>query len=115
MTARDIRYGRQGGRWADPPSTAVDKPRKGGAVDTSQRSHPYNIARDRAHTAGLQPCPARKDAANAACTCQPGDADLEAVWRGRARMAAARQAAGTMLDAIDRQALDRYPPFPEAP
>jgi hypothetical protein len=109
VTARDVRYGRQGGRWAPPPSTAVDKPRRGGPVDTSNRSHPDVIARDRAHRDGDQVCPARKDA-QAACTCKPDPADLAAVWQGRARMAAARRQARVMLDAVDRQALDRYPP-----
>lgn len=40
-------------------------------------------------------------------------ADERLCWQGLARMAAARRAAGVKLSALDRQALDRYPPTPD--
>lgn len=58
-------------------------------VDQSRRAHPDVIADDRARQRRGVPDPA----------------DHTAVWAGRARMAAARQAAGQPLDHIDRQAL----------
>lgn len=82
-------------------------------IDTT---NPRVIARSRAHFARRpgtsSPCPAATLGADH-CTCEPTPEDLADVWQGRARMAAARRAAGARLDAYDRQALDRYPQHQE--
>lgn len=70
-------------------------------------TRPDEIARDRVHrerAAGS--CAVDRDK-TAACDCRPGKGEVAAAWAGRARMAAARQAAGAVLDEVDREALDR--------
>lgn len=114
-SARDLRYGRRGGAWADTEtgrlaadvSHALDRWRADGGQmpDRSRLFHPETIATTRAHqraTAGA--CPAKTDRAEP-CACRPDPDDLAEVWAGRARMARARKAAGAPLDDIDREAL----------
>lgn len=115
MSATDIRYGRRGGRWANHASgellVELDELRDHHEVvgtwpqplDVAGRSHPDTIAGARAHDrtcSGSHPegeaCPAPVDAE-----------DLADMWVGRARMAAARRAAGVPLDDIDLEALAR--------
>lgn len=104
-SARDLRYGRRGGGWAEgPPRALPDGWTPPAARDHRAQFHPDNIARDRAH-ANTPSCPANDRNQPEPCTCQPDPDDLAAVWAGRARMAAARKAAGKPLDDIDRQAL----------
>lgn len=91
-TTADMRYGRRGGGWL-PKDTSPARPAKAAAprvdVDPSRRAHPDVIAADRARR-------------------HPGTGgDRDAVWAGRARMAAARRAAGQPLDTTDLQALAR--------
>jgi hypothetical protein len=75
--------------------------------DYAASVHPDAIARRRAHDR-TPTCPARGKAGTVAdCTCHPDPDDLNEVWAGRARMAAARGDAGQPLDDIDRQALRR--------
>lgn len=111
-TARDIRYGRRGGGWAEAPVDLPDDlpPRKGGHVDMAALFHPETIARTRAHadpdTRTLHRCATRDDP-DAACDCPPHLGQLDNVWAGRARMAAARRDAGMPLDQADRHALTR--------
>lgn len=77
---------------------------------TLGRFHPVTEARSRAHARNQGSCPANgRDGNVADCSCEPTEQELAEEWSGRARMAAARRAAGMSLSAIDRQALDRYP------
>lgn len=74
--------------------------------------HPVAIARRRQHARrDRDPCPADdKTEPRPACECTPPAEDLTAVWAGRRRMAVAREAAGTPLDDVDRDALDLVAP-----
>jgi hypothetical protein len=125
VTARDIRYGRRGGRWADPQAgrlleavtqaRAADRDRQAVDLDASVLFHPETIAQTRAHQR-RRPGTCAKDKAGSKaerrrvdCTCRPDPEDLAAVWAGRARMARARRNTGQPLDDIDRQALARHP------
>jgi hypothetical protein len=113
--ARDLRYGRRGGRWADRGAgQLVDELRAlrrqleaagewPEPVDFGRLFHPETIAAARAHERSCsskhskgEDCPARVD-----------PDDLAALWAGQARMARARRAAGQLLNAIDVEALDR--------
>jgi hypothetical protein len=116
VTARDILYGRGGGRWQDTARPIPDsyEPRP---QDLSPLTlfHPQtrarNIAhRDRPRVERMASCPAAGKGGHVDdCTCEPDPAVLEDLWRGAARMAKARRDAGESLSATDRQALDRYP------
>jgi hypothetical protein len=115
-TAADIRFGRRGGRWADPDAgrhrhaitTALPQahadPGKGKDRTTCAvcgRWFTYRTGRKAASTppaiCGHIHCRARH-------TWGPED------WAGRARMAAARIAAGRPLDDLDHEALQRVHP-----
>lgn len=124
MSARDIRYGRRGGRWADPEAgrlldavtgARAASDRQPVDADASVLFHPSTIARHRAHERRRPGTCAKDDAGSKAerhrtdCTCQPDPEDLAAIWAGRARMARARRNTGQVLDDIDRQALARHP------
>lgn len=74
---------------------------------------PDVIARRRQHARrDRRPCPAddRTTTPRPACECTPPAEDLAAVWAGRRRMAAAREAAGKPLDDVDRAALTLVAP-----
>lgn len=76
--------------------------------DLTRRAHPEEIARSRAHASRERRTVHRCASADGApCDCPPGLGDLADVWRGRARMAAARRAAGQPLDPTDHEALRR--------
>lgn len=108
--ARDLRYGRRGGRWAnntpvDAALAAIDMARSRGL---SSGTWPDGVAHGktpckicgRAYVDHLPACPL--------CGRAPehhGPGDLELERTGRARMAAARRAVGQSLDDIDRQVL----------
>lgn len=125
MSARDIRYGRRGGRWAAPEAgrllDAVTGARTAASdrqpvdADASVLFHPNTIARHRAHERRRPGSCAKDKAASKAdrrsveCSCRPDPEDLAAIWAGRARMARARRNTGQVLDDIDRQALARHP------
>lgn len=119
MTARDIRYGRGGGRWKDD-ARPVPEGYESRAQDLSPLAlfHPDTRARDMAHrdrprVERMASCPADGKGGHVDdCTCEPDPAVLEDLWRGVARMANARRDAGVSLSALDRQALDRHPPSP---
>jgi hypothetical protein len=103
--------------------------RVGACVVSPSPFHPETLAQGRAHKCQdpgrLSPCPIvapghvcpergtcrRRKGGRAGppvpCTCTPDPADLAELWAGRARMAAARLAAGVALDALDREALAR--------
>jgi hypothetical protein len=70
---------------------------------TRDRFHPDAIAASRAHD---RYC-ARGHAPGEPCPAPPDPDDLAQIWAGRARMAAARRAAGAPLGDIDREALRR--------
>ena len=117
MTARDIRYGRQGGRWASDaprpmPEDYVSPRRAGNWWLTPARYHPEILAREREHRrpGRQQSCAADGPTAHVTdCTCEPPADVLQEEWEGAARMARARAATGAVPSAIDRQALDRIP------
>jgi hypothetical protein len=104
--ARDIRYGRRGGRWVDEPRRLVpiddtEGERVAVVLDPEVLFDPATIAAQRAHD---RQC--HKDHADGApCPPDIDPDDLAAVRAGRARMARARQAAGQPLTSLDRVAL----------
>jgi len=88
------------------PGTPADKQARALARDPYLWAHPERIARDlahREHPSGS--CSNDTDRAQP-CDCPPLQAVLADVWEGKARMAAARAAAGLPLNDLDRQALD---------
>lgn len=117
MSTADIRYGRRGGGWTTHrPGELLDELNElreshqaagtwQSSTDTGDSFHPDSIAHDRAHA---RLCGGRHDDDECPAVVDPDD--LAQVWAGRARMAAARHAAGVELDDIDRQALDRTHP-----
>lgn len=113
MTARDIRYGRQGGRWATDIPAMPDYDHR--AFDPASLIRDPDLrARSAAHAAlASKParllCPANESRHVADCTCRPTSEQTADEWSGQARMARARKAAGVRLTALDLQALDRYP------
>jgi hypothetical protein len=115
VSSTTIRYGRRGGGWLprltaraatdDRPGTPADKEARAIARDPYLFAHPERIARARAHSARHRgACANDRDRAEP-CDCAPFPAGLAALWAGRARMAAARAAAGRPLDDLDREAL----------
>lgn len=92
----DVRYGRHGGRFVPPPAPPIPpQPQAKSDGTCSVCGKPRG-----AHSGKVcPPC---------ALPVEHHDAERTAdCWEGRARMAAARQAAGVPLDDIDRQALAR--------
>jgi hypothetical protein len=112
--ARDIVYGRRGGRWVTHHpgrllaeiQTLITRARAEGREppDLSRLFHPDSIAATRAHA---RQCDARTHPVGEACRARPDLNDLAAIWASRARMAGARRAAGQSFDDLDRQALAR--------
>lgn len=110
--ARDLRYGRRGGRWAagtpiDQALQAIDNARERGLADgTWPDGTPKG---DRQCT--VRDCGRRLDDHQPPCRfCgrapeHHADGDLELERAGRARMAAARRAARSVLDDTDREVL----------
>jgi hypothetical protein len=113
-SAADIVYGRRGGRWVGHHPgrllaeirTIIARARAEGwePPDLSRLFHPETIAASRAHQ---RHCGGRAHQPGDACSARPDSADVAEVWAGRARMAAARRAAGQPLDHVDHQALAR--------
>lgn len=91
MTARDVRYGRRGGRWADGDAGSLDEVLD--AFAAARRSAGDRWPKPQDRTAHLRP------------TSNEG-------WQGLARMALARRAAGLDLAPLDLEALDMYPDPP---
>lgn len=85
MTARDIHYGRRGGRWAE--------------ADTGRLANELAAARE-----------AAEDWPDSAADSWRPQSRED--WEGRARMAAAKADAGGALDALDVEALARIPEPP---
>lgn len=101
--ARDLRYGRQGGRWLPPgvtPGTAVAD------LDRLRRRH---RAAHRENPEAVKPWP---DASSAPDLGNPDNAACGMTWEGLARMAHARWAAGAELTAHDLEAIRRHPLAP---
>lgn len=92
MTARDIRYGRRAGRWAD--GSSADK-----VLEELAAMRERTIAAHKRDPKKNPPWP------SLAVDVREPKTDEE--WAGRARMARARQAAGVHLDHLDRVALRR--------
>jgi hypothetical protein len=97
--ARDLRYGRRGGRWADSGSG--------------------HLLEELADAKAAHRCDTPKAAASCAL-CTPGLNDQTLVprptdetgWRAAARMAHARAAAGAPVSDLDREAMLRHPRTP---
>ena len=116
QAARDLRYGRRGGRWADRGTGQLlaelrllrNRARAAGEwpepVDHARLFHPDTIAAARAHD---RDCPVARHRKGERCTAVVDRADLAEVWAGRARMARARHAAGRPLSLVDLEALRR--------
>lgn len=112
--ARDLRYGRRGGRWADPDRTDATETAR---IFANLREKNHRLDRDdplpgRDRTDG-QPgtVPVRRwpDPTDWQANNRPETVDE---WQGRARMAAARRAAGLDLDEVDLEALEMWPDPP---
>lgn len=113
--ARDLRYGRRGGRWASRGAGQLlaelrllrNRLQAAGEwpdpVDLPRLFHPDTIATTRAHN---RDC-AGKHRKGDSCPAVADPADLAQVWAGRARMARARQAASQPLTVVDLEALRR--------
>lgn len=107
MTA-SVRFGRRGGRWAARSTGSLAELRRRYAEGWPSRVEvdPFSVEAICAARAHEQQCGgAHKD--GAPCTAVPTPEDVDAVWAGRARMAAARRAAGLLLNSTDREALAR--------
>jgi hypothetical protein len=115
VTVVDTLYGRRAGRWiTHQPGrllaeirALIARARADGTwerPDLSRLFHPDTIAATRAHQ---RHCGGRTHPLGDQCPSRPHPADLAAIWDGRARMAAARRAAGQPLDPIDVEALAR--------
>ena len=106
MTARDIVYGRRGGRWADT-NTAVlgdqlDEERRRSGSSWGRNDRPCSIC-------GRLP---DDHPTCRACGSPEEHHDLEECWANRARLAAAKVDAGYVPNPVDVEALDRYPDPP---
>jgi hypothetical protein len=113
--ARDLRYGRRGGRWATPGAGQLlaelrllrNRLRAAGEwpepVDLARLFHPDTIAAARAHERSCT----GKHRKDETCPAQVNASDLAAIWAGRARMARARRTAGQPLNDVDLEALRR--------
>jgi hypothetical protein len=123
VSATTIRYGRRGGGWlpsgpAQGPAEPPDARSAAAAARALLRVrglwfHPERIARAHAHTHRHRGVCANDTDRTAPCDCAPDPVVQAELWAGRARMAAARAAAGQPLDDTDRTALAR-PPSPGA-
>jgi hypothetical protein len=114
VSATTIRYGHRGG-WLSPlparvatedrPGTPADRVARATAWDPDLFAHPERIAQARAHSACDRGACAHDQDRTQPCDCEPAPAEVAALWAGRARMAAARAAAGQLPDDLDREAL----------
>lgn len=106
--ARDLRYGRRGGRWVDeghdptapkaPITKVVDEKDEDRKARQRAELAAYELAND------IVPGTAQHKGDG------PGGGPSGGTsWEGRARMAAARRAAGVGLDRDDLKALRRFP------
>jgi hypothetical protein len=86
--------------------TPADKQARALARDPYLWAHPQRIARHLAHRGRQSGSCANDTERTQPCDCPPHPAVLADLWEGKARMAAARTAAGLPLDDLDRQALD---------
>jgi hypothetical protein len=91
----------------DRPGTPADKQARALARDPYLWAHPEHTARHLAHQARHRGACANDSDRAQPCDCPPAPGLLAALWAGKARMAAARAAAGVPLNDLDRQALDR--------
>lgn len=94
--ARDLRYGRRGGRWADN-----DAGQDLAAWMDRTRTHHRHLDRTEPRADGTKRWPDRHDAA---ARLRP---TTTAEWEGAARMAKARRPEDR--NALDREALERVP------
>lgn len=90
--ARDLRYGRRGGRWAEGTGSLE-------ALEEIAALRARTIDAHRRDPKKNPPWPSHDVEDRAPKTAEE--------WQGRARMARARQAAGVPLDHVDRMALHR--------
>lgn len=97
-SARDVRYGRRGGRWADASAGKV-------AAALAEIDEARTRARRLDRSDPLADGAKRWPDPHTHISRPVGDDE----WEGRARMAAARESAGLDLNDIDRQALVRFP------
>ncbi len=109
MTARDIVYGRRGGRWADTDTAALadqlDAERKAAGATWGRNDRPCTV------------CGRTADDHTRCRACglpEEHHDDIEACWADRARMAAAKADAGRPLNPVDAEALDRCPNPPSS-
>jgi hypothetical protein len=110
----DIARGRLGDRWVGRHPgrllaeirAIIAQARANGweRPDLSLLFHPETVAATHAHR---RDCGGRTHPPGEECPARPDPADVADTWAGRARMAAARLAAGRLLDDLDRQALTR--------
>lgn len=99
-TAADVRYGRRGGRWAQP---SRPRPRRDPTAPCCQAcARPVPSWSPDTTTTGHPVCCGR-------LWCRAQLTWTADQWAGLARMAASRRRLGLPLTALDRQALDITP------
>lgn len=109
-SARDLRYGRRGGRWADSEAGTDMAASFARTRDYYQRLDRDDPLPDRTAEDGTV-VPQRRwpTVHDRTARLRP---TTTAEWQGLARQALARQAAGVPLTALDVEALDMYPDPP---
>lgn len=95
-TSTDVRYGRRGGRWANPPAPKPRRTRPAECCNACARPVP------RWNETGKDPGPV----CCGRLWCRAQLTWTAAQWEGAARMAASRHRLGLPLTPLDRQALD---------
>lgn len=110
-SARDLRYSRRGGRWADPGRTDADELLTlfADLREKNRRLDRTDPLPERARTdgqAGTVPVKRWPDPPDWQANNRPSTVEE---WEGAARMAKARDRAGIPLNGLDREALDRCP------
>ena len=89
------------------PGTGADKQARALARDPFLWAHPEHTAGHLAHQARRRGVCSNDNDRAQPCDCPPAPALLAGLWDGKARMAAARRAAGRPLADLDHQALAR--------